>query len=111
NMNSKPWRAGATGAGARSFAFSRRAPATVPVAVFATGTRVTREAPAVLFLEGIGVACSFHRLWRHLAPQELETEFESGVRLGSRFRGAISADVPDALTRHNRNLSPSARSS
>src|SRR5580698_5089477 len=38
-------------------------------------------------------------------------ECESDIRLGSRFRGAILADVPDAPTRHNRNLSPSACSS
>jgi hypothetical protein len=55
------------------FAYSRHRRDIVPAALFATGTRVAREAPAVLFLEGIGVACSFRRLWRVLAPQEFGT--------------------------------------
>ena len=111
NMNSKPWRGSSARRCRDFFACLRHRRDTRPVALFATGTPVAREAPAVLFLEGIGVACSFRRLWRDLRRKSSKQEFESGVRLGSRFRGAISADVPDALTRHNRNLSPSASSS
>jgi hypothetical protein len=58
------------------FACLRHRRDTRPAALFATGTPVAREVPAVLFFKGIGVACSFRRLWRDLAPQE----FETGVR-------------------------------
>jgi hypothetical protein len=57
------------------FAYSRHQRDTVPAALFATGTRVAREAPAVLFLEGIGVACSFRRLWRDLRHKSSKQEF------------------------------------
>jgi hypothetical protein len=46
----------------------------------ATGTRVTREAPAVFFLEGIGVACSFvfGAIWRRKSSKQ---EFEAASAL------------------------------
>jgi hypothetical protein len=88
------------------FAYSRHRRDTVPAALFATGTRVTREAPAVLFLEGIGVACSFRRLWRVLAPQEFETGVQkrrppwfpiSGSHFGGRA-GCPNATQPEPVT-------------
>jgi len=88
------------------FAYSRHRRDTVPAALFATGTRVAREAPAVLFLEGIGVACSFRRLWRDLAPQEFETGVfkrrppwfpVSGSHFGGRA-GCPNATQPEPVT-------------
>ena len=68
-------------------------------------TNVTREGPVVLFLKGIGVAC---------LPRAPALEgVESAVRLAPVIilGETVAADVPDALTRRNRNLSPSARPS
>jgi len=88
------------------FAYSRHRRDIVPAALFATGTRVAREAPAVLFLEGIGVACSFRRLWRDLAPQEFETGVfkrrppwfpVSGSHFGGRA-GCPNATQPEPVT-------------
>jgi hypothetical protein len=88
------------------FAYSRHRRDIVPAALFATGTRVAREAPAVLFLEGIGFACSFRRLWRDLAPQEFETGVlkrrppwfpVSGSHFGGRA-GCPNATQPEPVT-------------
>lgn len=79
---------------------------TVPGAMAAHGTRVTREAPVVLLLEGISVACSYRRRrrqvvlkpWRQRVPK---AGFESGVRLapvpvvGNQFGGR--AGCPNAI--------------
>jgi len=70
----------------------------------AAATRVAREVPAALVLKGIDLACVVGAL----APEQ----FKSGVRLAPViFLGEpIPADsastsvLPDALTRHNRNL-------
>jgi len=74
---------------------------------------VTRETPVVLFLEGIGVALVPLSSASILLDPSRRRRFESGVRLAPVIiiRETIPADVPDALTRRNRNLSPSARSS
>ena len=108
NMNSKPWRAAAPGAAAISFACLRHRRDTVPVALSAIGTHVARKAPAVLFFEGIGVACSFRHRRRDFSA---DGGSKAASALVPGIRGAVAADVPDALTRHNRNLSPSACSS
>jgi len=110
NMNSKPRRAAALGR-CRNFlrllTASRHA-RLAPVAAFATA-RASREAPAVLFIGG------YRR--RLLVPPSSArigaAGFESGVRRGSRslLREPFLANVPDALTRHNRNLSPSTHPS
>jgi hypothetical protein len=80
---------------------------------WAADCRIAREAPVVLFLRvSASLACSaFRRATpdRTMAPEG----FRSGVRLAPVIIlwETIAADVPDALTRRNRDLSPSARSS
>jgi hypothetical protein len=80
--------------------------------------RIVREVPVVLFLRvSASLARSAFRratLIGLMAPEG----FKSGVRLAPVIIlwEAIAAnlklnDLPDALTRRNRNLSPSARSS
>ena len=80
---------------------------------FAADTRVARGFRSVFVLKGIGVACIVGaRCFGTLAPER----FESGVRLAPViFLGEpiLAEDtsnkrLPDALTRHNRNLLPSA---
>ena len=99
------------GGGARRcrdfFACSRHRRDTVPAALLATGTRVAREAPAVLFLKGIGVACSFRRLSAHFgAARVSKQEFETrrppsfpvfGSHLGGRA-GCPNATQPEPVT-------------
>ena len=58
----------------------------------AAGTRVAREVPAVLVLEGVGAACAAPPRSRH---------FSRGANPGG---WDFSRRLPDALTRHNRNL-------
>jgi len=72
-------------------------------------TLALREVPVVLFLKGIGLACLSHRA----AADRRRGEVESAVRLAPVIivGEIVAADVPDALTRRNRNLSPSARHS
>jgi hypothetical protein len=110
NMNSKPRRAAALGAAAISFV-CRRHRATLRSRLWRCSprARTSREVPAVLFIGG------YRR--RLLVPPSSArigaAGFESGVRLGSRRLPGepFLANVPDALTRHNRNLSPSTRPS
>ena len=71
----------------------------------AADTDVTREVPVVLFLKGIGR--------RLLSPRASAGGWKAPVRLAPVIilGETVVADVPDALTRRNRNLSPSARPS
>ena len=67
--------------------------------------RITREVPVVLFLAGIGVACSSRDPPRQIFLRPMAQEGVSGVRLAPViiFRETVPADVPDARTRRNRN--------
>lgn len=109
NMNSKPRRAAALGAAAICFVCRRYRATFERRWRYPPRARASREAPAVLFIGG------YRR--RLLVPPSSArigaAGFESGVRPGSRrlFGEPLLANVPDALTRHNRNLSPSARPS
>jgi hypothetical protein len=112
NMNSKPWRAAAPG---RCRDFFRLLTAS---ARHCSGS-VVRHWHA---RRARGSGCPLSRGYRRrlLVPPSLARFGAIRVRNRSAkaasalvpgTRGAISADVPDALTRHNRNLSPSACSS
>jgi|HubBroStandDraft_1064217.scaffolds.fasta_scaffold625299_2 hypothetical protein len=89
---------------------------TVPAALFAAGTRIVREVLAVLIPEGIGFVGAIFvgsMIQQHMVPKR----FESHIRLApviflreSIWRKFLR-HLPDALTRHNRNLSPSAHHS
>src|SRR5580692_11819693 len=77
------------------------------------GTRTAREVSAVLILKGIDFACLNLRLRvsapkgsKALSPPWIPYLFWEPIR-----RAAFSKRLPDALTRHNRNLSPSVHSS
>ncbi len=110
NMNSKPCWAAALGATAVSLDCSRHRCDAIPTALFAAVTGVTREAPAVLFIKGIGVACR-PAVLRALAPEGVRKRrpprSRHHLKGDNPVRETLPADVPDALTRRNRNLSPS----
>jgi hypothetical protein len=91
---------------------------TVTAASFAAGTRTAREVPAVLILEGIGfVGAIFvgNIIQQHMVPERLKSHIRL-LPIASSLREPIGGKsfgkrLPDALTRHNRSLSPSACSS
>jgi hypothetical protein len=94
----------------RNFSIAYGIGATPSQVHLAPGTCLTREAPVVLFLEGIGVACSSRRHRRFFGAGGV---FESGVRRGSRrflgepvrrtllqqaFAGCPNATQPEPVT-------------
>jgi hypothetical protein len=114
-MNSKP-RWGGSARRGRNFAKTLTAwRDTVPAAI-AAGTRIARETQVVLIPEGIGFVSAIFvgsMIQQDMVPERFESHIRHApvIFLGEPIWRKFLRHSPNALTRHNRNLSPSACSS